>query len=378
MAYTKLFSSIVNSTVWLEDHETRILWITMLALADKHGEVRSSIPGLCKQAGVSLEGALKALAKFQAPDPLSTSKEAEGRRIEEIDGGWALINYDKYRRMASLADKAEKSAERQRRFKERKRAGVTETHDNENGGSGNAPVTHLPAESNALNRQAEAEAEADSRKEDHAAAASSSASAREISAEPVKAGPNTEFIPAPLNQIQPEPEVEYPPGEAPHGYEEDGVTPIRTTPMPKDDYMPMPAELPKAPPPVQVVKAEGDKSPEAAAFNAYNHCASLQGWPQAQFMNSTVRYRLQAGLAMVGGMPGWMDALVKASNAEFLRTPDGKAQRWVNLDWISDSEHLRKLMEGRYDQRHDAGNGAKPTTGGTVEALARLAGEGTG
>ena len=43
-SYTKLFSSIITSTIWMEDDKTRILWITLLAMADQHGEVYSSIP----------------------------------------------------------------------------------------------------------------------------------------------------------------------------------------------------------------------------------------------------------------------------------------------------------------------------------------------
>ncbi len=34
MAYTKLFHSIVTSTIWRETDPTRIVWITMLALAE--------------------------------------------------------------------------------------------------------------------------------------------------------------------------------------------------------------------------------------------------------------------------------------------------------------------------------------------------------
>ena len=45
-SYTKLSSTIINSTVWQEGLATKVVWITMLALADKHGEVMASVPGL--------------------------------------------------------------------------------------------------------------------------------------------------------------------------------------------------------------------------------------------------------------------------------------------------------------------------------------------
>ncbi len=125
MAYTKLFSSIITSTVWMEDDATRIVWITLLAMADKNGEVQGSIPGLARLAGVSLEACDTAIAKFLAPDLRSRTKTDDGRRIEEIDGGWFLLNHAKYRRMASLDDQRERNAARQRRFREKHNASVT-------------------------------------------------------------------------------------------------------------------------------------------------------------------------------------------------------------------------------------------------------------
>lgn len=120
MGYTKLFSSIITSTIWSEDDKTRIVWITMLALADKNGEVQGSIPGLARLAGVSTEACREAINKFLSPDEDSRTKDDEGRRIEEIEGGWALLNHDKYRRMASLDEAKEKNVERQRRFRAKK------------------------------------------------------------------------------------------------------------------------------------------------------------------------------------------------------------------------------------------------------------------
>lgn len=53
--FTKLFGSIVTSTIWQEDDKTRIVWITMLALSDRNGEIEGSIPGLAHVAGVALK-----------------------------------------------------------------------------------------------------------------------------------------------------------------------------------------------------------------------------------------------------------------------------------------------------------------------------------
>lgn len=134
MAYTKLFQSIVTSTIWMEDDRTRIVWVTMLALADKHGEVMGSIPGIARIAGVPVEDCRKAIQRFLSPDPDSRTPDNEGRRIEVIEGGWALVNYAKYRALASKEDAKQKTADRVRRLRERNKALQTVTVTGPNGG----------------------------------------------------------------------------------------------------------------------------------------------------------------------------------------------------------------------------------------------------
>ena len=98
-SFTKLFSSITESTVWCESHATRIVWITMLAMADRKGRVSASVPGLANRARVTLEECEHALSRFMEPDRYSRTPDNDGRRIEKIDGGWVLLNYAKYREM---------------------------------------------------------------------------------------------------------------------------------------------------------------------------------------------------------------------------------------------------------------------------------------
>ena len=107
MTFTKLFSSITESTVWCEPAHTRLVWITMLAMADKRGYVEASIPGLANRARVPLEDTEKALETFMSPDRYSRTAEHEGRRIEPIDGGWRLLNYSKYREARDSDDRRE-------------------------------------------------------------------------------------------------------------------------------------------------------------------------------------------------------------------------------------------------------------------------------
>jgi hypothetical protein len=113
--YTKLFSSILESTVWLEALPTKVLWITLLAMADRDGSVEASVPGLAKRAGVERSDCEHALTLFMAPDPDSRTKAHGGRRVEPIDGGWRILNYEAYRYRASLEEAREKATERKRR-----------------------------------------------------------------------------------------------------------------------------------------------------------------------------------------------------------------------------------------------------------------------
>lgn len=123
--YTKLFQSILDSTVWQESASTKLVWITLLAMTDREGCVWASVPGLARRAGVEIPECEAALTKFLSPDPYSRSVEHEGRRVEVIDGGWKLLNHAKYREMMSLEDRREyqrlKQAEYRKRRKEMKR-----------------------------------------------------------------------------------------------------------------------------------------------------------------------------------------------------------------------------------------------------------------
>lgn len=105
--YTKLFSSIVTSTIWNESKETKIVWITLLALADQNGVVESSIPGLAVVARVSVDECRASIAVLLSPDPDSRTKDHDGRRIQEIDGGWLILNHAKYREKLSKEERRE-------------------------------------------------------------------------------------------------------------------------------------------------------------------------------------------------------------------------------------------------------------------------------
>lgn len=147
MAFVKLFSSITESTIWGEPYALRIVWVTMLAMADRDGVVGSSIPGLARRANVTLEEAQAAVSAFTSPDLFSRTPDDEGRRIETIAGGWRLINYYKYREMQSPEEVREKARLRKQRQRSKQEQSVTSVTKRDSHGSHAIAEAEAEAES---------------------------------------------------------------------------------------------------------------------------------------------------------------------------------------------------------------------------------------
>lgn len=120
--YTKLFASILDSTIWRESDNTRILWITMLAMAGKDGVVESSVPGLADRARLSREATDAGLAALMSPDADSRTKAHAGRRIEVVEGGWLILNHAYYRAKLGVEERRAYQREWQRDYRLKKKA----------------------------------------------------------------------------------------------------------------------------------------------------------------------------------------------------------------------------------------------------------------
>ena len=105
--FVKIFADMLFSSVWAEDSDTRIVWLTLLMLSDQDGLVRATLPGISGQARVSGEATAAALARFEAPDPHSRTPDHEGRRIERVAGGYLILNYPKYRDLRDAESRRE-------------------------------------------------------------------------------------------------------------------------------------------------------------------------------------------------------------------------------------------------------------------------------
>jgi uncharacterized phage protein (TIGR02220 family) len=126
--YNKLFTKILDSTVWLEPDATRLVWITMLAAMDEDGFVAlSSVGNVAARARVSLEDAQKAVAALEADDRHDPGQEHGGRRIERVPYGWMVVNASKYRDIVARETARASNRERVRMHRARN---ASVTHGN--------------------------------------------------------------------------------------------------------------------------------------------------------------------------------------------------------------------------------------------------------
>jgi hypothetical protein len=100
--YNRLFTKILDSSVWLEPIATRIVWVTLIAAMDEDGVAHfSALENLSLRARVSLLEAEQAVECFLSPDKNSGDPENDGRRLERIPGGYLILNAAKYRAIFS-------------------------------------------------------------------------------------------------------------------------------------------------------------------------------------------------------------------------------------------------------------------------------------
>lgn len=120
--FALLWGKILDSSIWIkESKESRLVWITMLAMKDFEGKIQASVVGLADRAKVSPDECRTALTIFLSPDPDDTSKVEDGKRIREIPGGWQVINHDLYRFSTEAKREFWRQSKEEQRSKKRKR-----------------------------------------------------------------------------------------------------------------------------------------------------------------------------------------------------------------------------------------------------------------
>lgn len=122
--YNKLFLKILDSSIWLQPHPTRIVWFTLLAAMDEDGYAHfAAVENLAARARVTIDEAKAAIECFTSPDPDSSNPDNEGRRIERVPGGYMVLNAAAHRREFNRNIQREQT--RQRVARHRLKKGVT-------------------------------------------------------------------------------------------------------------------------------------------------------------------------------------------------------------------------------------------------------------
>jgi hypothetical protein len=144
--YNKIFTKILDSSIWLEPDATRIVWLTCIAAMDEDGFCQfASIANLAHRANVSLEAAQRAVQTLEQPDENSSDPEHEGRRIERVPGGWVVLNAAKYRELVTRTVSQERTRQRVERYRKRRSGNALVTVANGAVTAANVPVTQSEA-----------------------------------------------------------------------------------------------------------------------------------------------------------------------------------------------------------------------------------------
>lgn len=143
MGFVKLDCGMLDSSIWPDRH-ARELFLTSLLMAKpkaflevleqievrslertghkfppgNYGYVEASGTGIIRRSGMDSEDGLSALERLCDCDPESRTPEHCGKRMARVEGGYIILNFQKYR------DKDHTAAVRQKNLRSRKRTGI--------------------------------------------------------------------------------------------------------------------------------------------------------------------------------------------------------------------------------------------------------------
>jgi len=118
--YNKLFSKIVDSSIWMEPDHVRLLWMMFIAIMDEDGFVNlASVKNVAHRAVMPVDKAEDAIRILESPDPESSNPGNEGRRLTRVPGGWIVNNASEYRNIVKREHQKELNRERVRKHRTR-------------------------------------------------------------------------------------------------------------------------------------------------------------------------------------------------------------------------------------------------------------------
>lgn len=129
MGFTKLDERILQSSIMAEKAEVFKVWIALLASCRQNGiaDVSSTfLAAACHLPQKTVDNAIEVLS---SPDSHSRSLADDGRRIKRVDGGYFVINYDKYRAFSVVGDPDSPGAKRTKRWREKRHGDARDACD---------------------------------------------------------------------------------------------------------------------------------------------------------------------------------------------------------------------------------------------------------
>lgn len=113
--YGKIFTSMYDGTLH-GNWEALVTFQQMIVIADDAGTVDITPSSLSARTGIPLDILEKGILILESDDPYSRTPTQNGKRIERLDDhrpwGWRIINYMKYRQLASYEEKKKSDRER--------------------------------------------------------------------------------------------------------------------------------------------------------------------------------------------------------------------------------------------------------------------------
>lgn len=126
-SFAPIFTSMLDSSVWMEPYPVRVLWTAMLALKEADHVVRYTAFQLAKRANMTEREVLDCLKILSEPDTRRIEPQPfDGRRIEKVEGGWLVLNGQKYEDEMRLLSRRAYNARKQREYRQVKKNSATQ------------------------------------------------------------------------------------------------------------------------------------------------------------------------------------------------------------------------------------------------------------
>jgi len=120
--FGKIYKQIFDSSI-AEDWQVRCVFQDMVVLADEDGIVDMTPQALARKTNVPIDIIRRAITELEKPDPESRSAVDDGARIKRLDGhrtwGWFVVNYHKYRLIATEIERRNLNRERMADYRNR-------------------------------------------------------------------------------------------------------------------------------------------------------------------------------------------------------------------------------------------------------------------